>query len=421
MPAATEMYDPTPNGRKRYLIIRVDRDPARSCSIERALATRAVAIGVAGIAIANVAGGAWPWPLLAPKVDMPAWAADPSMLHLSALADTVTHRPKRRIDFNDRPIVWRVTRARVRLSGIAPGWSADGSVRDASIRAGRGRSADEPCALANVPASRSTTSRERRIARSFAACSRSSGLTTDRRRQRRESTVVHYRAISRPSTASRRATGVYDGRFQVRSPATTSRPSCRFAAAPQYVNGAYQFAVDRNSTVAEPPVNHGSRVERRLGLRAAAHSAAFTFTSATVRCRKPWKDRSHELRNDVALARILPFASGFSEAENSGFRARALMVQFPPTVQREALDYLDDGGWRRASSSSCGRPRAEPSSGLSPSRTFRSAPSKRAPVAPNAPIAPNALVAPNAPVAPLAPSIYLVVTYAVRVRDAHPP
>ena len=41
--------------------------------------------------------------------------------------------------FNDRPNLWNVTRARVTLSDIAPGWSADISVREASIRADGGR------------------------------------------------------------------------------------------------------------------------------------------------------------------------------------------------------------------------------------------------------------------------------------------
>ena len=99
---------------------------------------RAVAIGMAGVVVAWIAGSAWPWPLLEPRVAPPTWAADPAMLHLSALADTV-QIDKDVPTFNDMPTLWKVTRARVTVSDIAPGWSADISVREASIRADGGR------------------------------------------------------------------------------------------------------------------------------------------------------------------------------------------------------------------------------------------------------------------------------------------
>lgn len=51
----------------------------------------------------------------------------------------------------------------------------------------------------------------------------------------------------------------------------------------------------------------------------------------------------YELRTDVTLARVLPFASGVAEGENAGFRPRAITIQFPPTYNDQSLIALDDG------------------------------------------------------------------------------
>ena len=118
-------------------------------------------------------------------------------------------------------------------------------------------------------------------------------------------------------------------------------PSRAFSAARrhEYVNGSYQFSVAR----IQPR-------EGRLSIMAHESSAHSVFerrplSRVTVYLRnrplsEAMEGSQYDVRNDVALARILPFAMGFSEAENSGFGARALMVQFPP-MYREKPSYFD--------------------------------------------------------------------------------
>jgi hypothetical protein len=90
-----------------------------------------VGTGLAGILAAWLVFSSWPWPFLAPIVTVPAWAANPAALSLTATSDTVALEPI--ISFGNKTVDWRQARARVRLRGIEPGWTAAVGVRSATV------------------------------------------------------------------------------------------------------------------------------------------------------------------------------------------------------------------------------------------------------------------------------------------------
>ena len=133
IPMAENTYDPT--GGVVTTIFTIGAVVVFLAILYRARMRRpsAIAIGVAGVAIAVAAGSVWPWPLLAPIVEPPAWASDSSVLQLSASAGKV-NIGSTIVDFGAPPPPWRVARAPMRLSGLAPGWSAVVGLRESSIR-----------------------------------------------------------------------------------------------------------------------------------------------------------------------------------------------------------------------------------------------------------------------------------------------
>src|SRR5688500_8405815 len=90
------------------------------------------AIGVIGVMTAYQIPSDWPWPVWAPAITTPTWAADPAMLALAANAETVSLEQSR--SFRNRPQDWKLARAGIRMRGIEPGWTASVGVREAAVR-----------------------------------------------------------------------------------------------------------------------------------------------------------------------------------------------------------------------------------------------------------------------------------------------
>lgn len=299
---------------------------------------RAIAIGVAGIVIASIADSAWPWPLLEPRVVTPTWAADPAMLHLSALADTV-HLEKDVPTFNDRPNLWKVTRARVTLSDIAPGWSADISVREASIRADGGRTLTSRVRgyRGNVGMNDVEELPSRYVIRRLLGVNR---IAEGSQADRAGVTIVHY-ARDPELRQVAPATGAYDGRFQVMLTRYDIEAILPLRSGVAHRNGAYHLTVDRirqsqnrawlvvRESSAESVFDRQPRSRILFYLRNRSRAEAV-------------EGSPYELRTDVTLARALPFTFGVAEGENAGFRPRAITIQFPPTYNDQSLIAVDE-------------------------------------------------------------------------------
>lgn len=107
-----------------------------------------------------------------------------------------------------------------------------------------------------------------------------------------------------------------------------------------YRSGAYRLVLDR--------IRHS---QSRVSL-VARESDAVSVSERRPRSRILFylRNRSrteavegsrYELRSDVTLARVLPFAFGVGEEENSGLTARAINIDFPPTYNDQKLITLD--------------------------------------------------------------------------------
>ena len=298
---------------------------------------RAAAIGVAGIVIASAAGEVWPWPLLEPKVEIPAWAAEPAMLQLSAPADTV-HVEKDVPDFDSRPTLWKVSRARVTLSDIAPAWSADVSVRESSVRVDGGRMLTSriPGYRANVGTRDVDEVPNRYVVRRLLGVDR---IADSSPAKRAGNAIVHY---AREPDLRQLApnTGAYDGRFQVMLSRYDVEAIMPLRGGVTYRSGAYCLVLDR--------IRHS---QNRVSLVARESDAVSVFERLPRRrilfylrnrSRSEAVEGSrYELRSDVTLARVLPFAFGVGEEENAGFTARAINIDFPPTYNEQPLITLD--------------------------------------------------------------------------------
>lgn len=336
IPTAEAPYDPT-SGMVDTLLLLTAAIVMLVVLYRTRARRRAVAIGVAGVVLASTLSDVWPWPWLAPQIQMPAWAVEPSGLRLSMtpadidMRDGVQH-------FRDAE--WKVARARMRVSGIAPGWSAMVALRETSIRV----SGREPL-IARVRA------QETRVAPGDTG----SGQENDAMRrelnvnhivefesQRPEPAIVMVAKIPdlRQLVADRAG---YVGTFRVSLMRHDIEAVLPFRRGTAVRLGAYQFALDRitrhTSRISALGRESGSRsVFDRQPRQWLSYYLRNPYTSEAVR-------GSHrELRNDATLLRALPFAVGVGAegSESSGFRALAVELNFPTAYGEQRPIVFDD-------------------------------------------------------------------------------
>jgi hypothetical protein len=325
MSGGSDIYDPTPGMVTTVLIIVAVIAVLIVLYRTRARA-RAVAIGIAGFAIAFGIGSAWPWPLLSPRTETPAWASNPSMLQLSAAPETV-HIDNTIRGFRDRPPLWRVVRASVRLSGIAPGWSADIGVRETSvqIKGGEALTSRVPASRARLVAGGVPAEHDEAV-RQLLNVER----LVDRSQQSKADSVIVLYARHPDLQRVAPATGTYDGRFRVsltRHDIEAILPLRRGAA---HRNGAYRFVVDRIHQESGRVIMM-ARESDAVSVFGRHPRSGITFYLRNQYLSEATLGSHYEARSEIALARVLPFAIGVGESENSGFRPRALILQFPAT------------------------------------------------------------------------------------------
>jgi hypothetical protein len=89
MSGSDELHDPT-SGMVGTVLIIIAALAFLAIQYRTRIRIRSIAVGLAGLTVAYLGASVWPWPLLAPKAEIPTWAAHPSMLRLSADAHTVS-------------------------------------------------------------------------------------------------------------------------------------------------------------------------------------------------------------------------------------------------------------------------------------------------------------------------------------------
>jgi hypothetical protein len=287
----------------------------------------AVAVGIAGVVLATAISDAWPWPWLAPQIETPAWASEPAVLQLSMSPGDIDVRDGGQ-HFGDTPTEWKIARARMRLIGLEPGWSAGVGLRESSIR---------------VSGREALTSRVRARGASVAIGEAENARQNDTvRRVLNVNHLVDYESPQRPESAivmvaripELRQLGVdragYVGAFQVSLTRHDVEAVLPFRAGASLHLGAYRFALDRVTPY-----------ESRISLLARESAARSVFdrrprSRLNYYLRNPNTSEAvhgsrRDLRTDSSLLSLLPFTVGVGvdNGDSGGFNAHAVEVNFP--------------------------------------------------------------------------------------------
>ena len=260
------------------------------------------------------------------------------MVRLSALPDTVVV-DKNVPTFDDMPTSWKITRARVTLGDIAPGWSANISVRDASIRTAGGRTLTSRIRgyRAKVGIGKVDEVHSRYVIRRLLGVDR---IADSSQAERPELAIVHY-ARDPELRQIAPATGSYDGRFDVTLTRYDIEAILPLRSGATHRQGAYNLIVDRirHQQGRASLIARESNAESVFDPHPRSHILFYLRNRSTA---EAVEGSEYELRTDVTLARLLPFAFAVGQEENSGFRARAMTISFPTTYNEQKLIALDD-------------------------------------------------------------------------------
>jgi hypothetical protein len=300
---------------------------------------RAIAIGLAGVALAFALSDVWPWPWLAPQLETPAWAFEPSALQLSMSPGEVDVRDAGQ-HFGDTPTQWRIARAPLRLTGLASGWSAWIGLREASLQV----SGREPLATRLRARAAFRAADDAESARQNDVMRRVLNVNhlVDYEQQRPEQAIVMVARI-----AELRQLGVnraaYVGTFQVSLTRRDVEAVLPFRAGASVHLGAYRFTLARVTPY-----------QYRISLLARESIARSAFdrrprSHINYYLRNPNTSEAihgsrRDLRTDTSLLSFLPLTVGVSasEGDSGGFSAHALEVNFPSSYGDQRPVVIDD-------------------------------------------------------------------------------
>lgn len=302
---------------------------------------RSIAVGVAALAIAYVASSAWPWPLLAARTEMPSWTSDPSLLRLSADADTV-YLDNNSFEFVQQPQDWRMVRAHVRLAGIEPGWSADIGVQDASVRVNGNvvLTSRVPAQLISAPIDDADGDSRAVGLRRLLNVERMAGEWHYERTQWPVVLFAKEPDIRRLAPTD----GAYEGRFRVSLTHHQIEAILPLRSGAAHQNGAYRFTLDR---VGLQPgrVSINARVSDARSTFDRRPPGGFMFYLRNQQASEVVPGNEYDLRNEVSLMRVLPFGAGTASGESSGFTLRAAMIYFQPSPGAVGQQVSFDSRW----------------------------------------------------------------------------
>jgi hypothetical protein len=287
---------------------------------------RSIAVGLAGLAIAYIGASVWPWSFLAPKAEIPEWAEQPSMLRLSADADTV-YLDHSEFANPQQSLEWWQAHAKIRMSGIEPGWSATIGVQDAAVHLDGNTSLTSRVSAqsVSVPIDNAEAVQDAAVLRQLLNVGRVMDEVPYERHQWPVVLFLRDAELRRLPTAD----GAYDGRFRVsltRHEIEATLPLQRGAA---HQNGAYHFSIER----VQPQANRVSIVARESNASSVfdrRERVRFRFYLRNRQAAEAIQGGGYDLRSEVSLMRVLPFAVGVSTEGDLGFRPGAVTIDFQP-------------------------------------------------------------------------------------------
>ena len=294
---------------------------------------RSVALAAAAVAVAIVAGSYWPWPLLAPRLTVPAWAAGerPALVVLPGSIGALRIRTE-----GPRGRPWRSIRGRVYLEGLPPDTSAFVSLVEGTLRIdGRAALVSGMAGQFAVSADEGEEPPEMRAARSVLGVER----LIHGGPRRGESPVI----MAIPDDAFQQlapAAGVYRGRFEVVPTAHAVEAVLPLRVGATHQNGPYRVVVESiepgsravsievRQSNADTPLDRSLSVQRSFYLRNRERSEAVAG--------------SFDMHRDVSFG-LLPM--GIGRPNVSGFAAERLVVELPPRYVPDDDEFALDEAW----------------------------------------------------------------------------
>ena len=299
---------------------------------------RAVGLGIAGIVLASVVVDAWHWPMLQPRV-ISDWARDASSLRLSADPATAESRAEDLLFTRRSP--WNLIRARVRLAGIQPGWSADVALLNATIQMNDGSIV--PTARGGFPAAVPIDSGEEHPARRATLDLLGVRRVVESLPAKGDAPVVF---VTRNGAAvdPQRAIGTYRGRFRVALIHRQIEAVLPLRAGVVHQSGAYRFVLDG----IDPRRGDGAGLIARES-RAVSRFERMPIPMYSFYLRNPTEGAALvgyplDVREVPLLSRFMPFSTGFA-ADTSGFVAQGLMIRFSSRTGMEGDSLPIDEAW----------------------------------------------------------------------------
>lgn len=303
----------------------------------------AFAAGTAGVAIAWAIGSAWPWPLLAPRVETPSWAFDAARLQLSAAPDAVKVRVG--AEYGYAPPIWTVARSPIRTSGLEPGWLADASVRETSLRI-NGRQV----LVSNVRGPRSSPVIVEGVHQHTEVMRRvlQVGRLNDWSQQETSDAAVVMAARTDDLRALGANSGIYEGRFLIwlahqEIVAVLPLRVGSFARV-----GAYRFNLDR-IRVRESRISLLGRESDTASMFARDSSSRIEYYVRNPMTSEAVQAAWRLLRSGPGVAGFFPVVADMEdETQRSGFIARAIGLEFPSSFGKQQGVVFDETWLDRA-------------------------------------------------------------------------
>jgi hypothetical protein len=298
---------------------------------------RSIPVGVAGLFLAVVVSWAWPWPVLAPKVEVPAWAASESALRLVAPGETVEVNED--VPMFSQRTAWRSAHAQLRLTGVEPGWSADVGVLDATLQLDGGTTLASAAPGYPVPV---PIGDEEHPTRGVVGRLLRAQRVVDSFPPRVASTIVFFLRDAEFSRLAP-ATGSYRGRFHVTLTRHDIEARLPLRSGATHHGGAYRVVVDdveRTSgsvSILARESDAASIFDRRPAHR-------FDFYLRHERSGEAVLGNGLPLGEEFVFGRFLPFGI-YGSVQTSGFRARGLLIRFPPGRGAEGVPLSIDDRW----------------------------------------------------------------------------
>jgi hypothetical protein len=298
---------------------------------------RSVPVGAAGLFLAFVLSEAWPWPVLAPRVEVPAWAAGESALRLVAPGETVQVDEDMTM-FSQRT-AWRSARVHLRLAGVEPGWSADVGVLDATLQLDEGIRLASAASAYPVPVPIGDEEHPTRgVVRNLLRAQR----VVPSASPRAESTIVFFLRDAEFSRLAP-ATGRYRGRFHVRLTRHDIEATLPLRPGATHNKGAYRLVIDDVGRTSGS-VSILARESDATSIFDRRPVPRFDFYLRNERSGEAVLGAGQLLGDEFVFGRFLPFSIGAS-SQTSGFRARGLLIRFPPSSGVEGASLSIDDDW----------------------------------------------------------------------------